>query len=486
MPKKSQDAFLEFLKKKRREVARQPNREERDYSVPLRYGQKTAKARKWLSLGSVLSGGLLLLMVLNGVTLVLLLKERSRTAELAGLVSETEKELASIAQEVPVQTIRSTQSSLSETQKKLRLSLGDTKTGEPALGTAPEKHSISAATSRAAVKTGPDVAPIVPEKAPVSPLPQQEKSTPQSGDRLRSASQTSLEKAEKRVADLSVPPGQTLFPLVFMDSGEQLVLVDKSSKTLFHLRYVQGRSTLAKAYPCIVGSNIKDKEEAGDMATPEGIYFFIEFIAGSKLPKNYGAGAFVLDYPGFLDKREGKTGDKVWLHGHDPEKKLDEVQSTKGCVVMDNDSLRSLSTAIKLGTTPIVIVDRLAFRSADSQKKVAHDINAILNSWQKAWEGADMKKFLRFYSRDFKTADGVDLATYGQRKEQVSRGKKFIQLRLDRKAVLLSQKDNGNSAVVRFRQVYKSSNFGSVSVKSLYFKKGRQGWQIIGESVLPL
>ncbi len=95
MAKKSQDAFLEFLKKKRKEVSKQQIREERDYKSPISADvrESKAKAKSWLSLGGILIGGMLLLIVLNGVTLVLLLKERSKTAELAGIVSQTEKEL---------------------------------------------------------------------------------------------------------------------------------------------------------------------------------------------------------------------------------------------------------------------------------------------------------------------------------------------------------------------------------------------------------
>ena len=484
MPKKSQDAFLEFLKKKRKEVSRQQNREERDYGspIPLTYGERTAKGKSWFSLGGVLIGGMLLLIVLNGATLVLLLKERSKTTELAGIVSQTEKELTYISDEVPRQTIRNTQNSLAEAQKKLRLALGDTKITGPPADVVPEKKVITPATTPGEERAAPEPSSAVPEKAPVAPAVEKP-ATPVVAP--PPSATASPEKAEKRVADLSVPAGQALFPFVFMDSGEQLVLVEKNSRTLFHLRSVQGKLTLAKAYPCIVGKNIKDKEKTGDMATPEGIYFFVEFVPGSKLPKNYGMGAFVLNYPDFLDKKEGKTGDGVWLHGHDPKKRLDEVQSTKGCVVMDNDALRELSTVIKLGTTPIVIVDRLAFRSADNQKKVAQDIISFITAWQKAWEAVDMKKFLRFYSRDFKAADGTDLETFGQRKEQVSKGKKFIQIRLDRRAVLLSQKDQGDMAVVRFRQVYRSNNFNGVGIKSLYLKKGQKGWQIVGESTLP-
>ncbi|HME43999.1 MAG TPA: L,D-transpeptidase family protein [Syntrophorhabdales bacterium] len=484
MPKKSQDAFLEFLKKKRKEVSRSQKQEERDYRspIPLTFAERTAKEKSWFSLGGVLIAGMLLLFLLNGLTLVFLLKERSKTAELASVVSHTEKELTSISEEVPRQTIRNTQSSLIETQKKLRLALGETKITGPTTEMVPEKKSITPAATPGEERPPQESSSPAPEKAQTAPA----------AEKSATAATTpgppvpvSPDKPEKRVADLSVPAGQLPFPFVFVDSGEQLVLVEKNSRTLFHLRSVEGKLTLAKAYPCIVGKNIKDKAKVGDMATPEGIYFFVEFIPGSKLPKNYGMGAFVLNYPDFLDKKEGKTGDGVWLHGHDPKKRLDEVESTKGCVVMDNDALRELSAAIKLGTTPIVIVDRLAYRSADNQKKMAQDIISFMAAWQKAWETVDMKKFFRFYSHDFKTAEGMDLDTFARRKEQVSKGKKFIQIRLDRKAVLLSQKDQGDMAVVRFRQVYRSSNFNGVSIKSLYLKRVQKGWQIVGESTLP-
>ena len=486
--KKSQDAFLEFLKKKRKEVSRQQKQEEREYrtQIPLTYGERTARGKSWFSLGGILVGGVLLLILLNGVTIVLLLKERSRTTELAAVVAQTEKELTYIGDEVPRQTIRNTQNSLSEAQKRLRGALGDTKAAGPVTDAGPERKPITPAAPLDEEKVAPQRPVAAPEKTPIAVAP--EKPAPPAASvpapPAASAPISPLAKVEKRVADFSPPAGQMLFPFVFMDSGEQMLLVDKNARTLFYLRSVQGKLSLAKAYPCIVGKNIKDKAKTGDMATPEGIYFFVEFVVGSKLPKNYGMGAFVMNYPDFLDKKDGKTGDGVWLHGHDPNKRLDEVESTKGCVVMDNDALRELSTVIKLGTTPIVIVDRLAFRNADNQKKLADDIISFMGGWQKAWEEVDMKKFLRFYARDFRTDDGTDLDTFARRKELVSKGKKFIQIRLDRRAVLVSQKDQGDMAVVRFRQTYKSNNFNGVSIKSLYLKKGQKGWQIVGESTL--
>ncbi len=132
--KKSQDAFLEFLKKKRKEVSRQQKQEERQYrtQIPLTYAERTTRGKSWFSLGGILVGGILLLILLNGVTIVLLLKERSRTTELAAVVAQTEKELTYIGDEVPRQTIRNTQNSLSEAQKRLQSALGDTKAAGPA------------------------------------------------------------------------------------------------------------------------------------------------------------------------------------------------------------------------------------------------------------------------------------------------------------------------------------------------------------------
>lgn len=497
MPKKSQDAFLQFLKKKRKEVSKRQVHEERAYQAPieLKFGErpqaaKTAKtAKAGVSQWKLVFTAFLFLILVCGALLFMYLRERLKTDELMRVVAQTEKEISSIADDVPRQTIRNTQTALAETQQKLKLTLADRpKEAKPA---APDKPPATADGKPAPTRVQAKVPPPAPAQEKAAPA--QEKIVPSApvepaADKPSTPTPggvSQAEKAELKAASLVTPAGQVLFPFIHVDSGERVILVEKNTKTLFVLRSVQGKLTSAKSYPCLVGKNIKDKEKTGDMATPEGIYYLVEFVPPSKLSEIYGMGAFVLNYPDFLDKKEGKTGDGVWLHGHDPKKRLEEVQSSKGCVVMSNDHLRELSTMIKLGTTPMVIVDKVAFRSAESQKKVAQELLDFTASWQKSWEDVDMKKFLRFYDKDFTTADGKDLETFAQRKEKVSKEKKFIRLKLDRRAVLLPQKYQGNVAIIRFRQQYRSNNFSSVSVKSLYLKKGQKGWQIIGESVLP-
>jgi murein L,D-transpeptidase YafK len=498
MPKKSQDAFLQFLKKKRKEVSKKQVKGDRGYQAPIEFdfgdrppkvdfGDRPQRVKTGTSQGKLIFISFLFLILACGSLLFFYLRERLKTDELLRVVAQTEKEISSIAEDVPRQTIRNTQTALAETQQKLKLTLADR-----AVQTKPApqdgKQPIAAESKLAAP---PEEAKVPPARVQEKVAPAPEKSAPSApvaaAPEKPSAptAPSQADKADAKAAALATPAGQSPFPFVYVDGGERVILVEKNTKTLFLFSSVQGKLTPAKSYPCLVGKNIKDKEKTGDMATPEGVYYLVEFIPPNKLSENYGMGAFVLNYPDFLDKKEGKTGDGVWLHGHDPRKKLEEVQSSKGCVVMSNDHLRELSTMIKLGTTPIVIVDKVVFRSAESQKKLAQELLAFTASWQKAWEDVDMKKFLRFYSKDFVSADGKDLETFAQRKEKVSKEKKFIKLRLDRRAILLPQKYQGDVAIIRFRQVYRSSNFSSISVKSLYLRKGPKGWQITGESVLP-
>jgi hypothetical protein len=98
--------------------------------------------------------------------------------------------------------------------------------------------------------------------------------------------------------------GMVPIPIVHVKPQEYFLLCEKNAKTLYLFHSEPNRLALIKSYPCIVGSNNGDKREAGDLATPEGIYFLISFL--SSLPEKYGSGAFPLNYPNLLDQKEGK------------------------------------------------------------------------------------------------------------------------------------------------------------------------------------
>jgi murein L,D-transpeptidase YafK len=286
------------------------------------------------------------------------------------------------------------------------------------------------------------------------------------------------------VASLPSSAQETPYPFVFADADEYLLICEKDKKTLYIFRFLDGRFSLIKQYPCVIGANNHDKRREGDFATPEGVYFFLRFAPGKTLAENYGYGAFVLNYPNFLDRRVRKEGGGIWIHGHSTNKSIGiDVLDTKGCIAVSNDTLKDMAGYLKPNGTPIAIVNKLQFSKLESQKELAKEIKNFLSSWRHAWESMNTKKYLSFYSSAFVSGEGMGYHAFKQHKEKTNKTKKFIRVKIENLAILVPPEHSGNIAVARFQQKYNSNNFKSDSKKIFYLKKGKAGWQIIGESM---
>jgi murein L,D-transpeptidase YafK len=300
-------------------------------------------------------------------------------------------------------------------------------------------------------------------KGPPSPLPQEIKGI----------------QEVKETQEIKAPLGMVPLPFVHIKNKDHFLLYDKQSKTLHLYRSEEGAFSLIKSYPCIVGSNNVDKREAGDLATPEGIYFLTSFLTGKSLPEKYGSGAFSLNYPNFLDQKEGKKGSGIWLHGYSD--RLERPPFSEGCVVVKDEILKELIGFIKTGDTPLVIVDTVQYKPGEDQKKLSQIFSHFLKDWKTAWESRDTARHLSFYSRGFVSSDGKNYQKFKEYKSRVNQSKKFIHLQIEQKSFLLSQKDGGQIAIVRMNQDYRSDNFKSYSRKILYLKEKQGKWEIIGE-----
>jgi murein L,D-transpeptidase YafK len=274
------------------------------------------------------------------------------------------------------------------------------------------------------------------------------------------------------------------YPFVLAEADEYLLICEKDQKTLHLFRNTSNRFSLVKSYPCIVGANGLDKTRTGDLATPVGNYFSLRYIPGKSLPEKYGYGAFVLNYPNFLDRKARKDGTGIWLHGHTPGKNLGdpELQSTRGCIAVSNDVLKELTGMLKAGGAPVVVVNRLQFAKVSTQQQLSEEVMAFMKSWGKAWESGKTDPFMSHYASDFVNSEGMNYQAFKRQKEKVNIGKQFIRVKIDNPTILLPQEKGGEIAVVRFTQRYNSNNFQSDSRKLFYLKKGQAGWQIIGES----
>ena len=75
--------------------------------------------------------------------------------------------------------------------------------------------------------------------------------------------------------------------------------------------------------------------------TPEGIYFLENEYDDRYLAPIYGKKAFTTDYPNYLDKKAGKNGSAIWIHGTNKQLK---PRDSNGCVAMNNKDILELET----------------------------------------------------------------------------------------------------------------------------------------------
>ncbi len=315
--------------------------------------------------------------------------------------------------------------------------------------------------------------------------PEERKTPPLVAKALRETKapqEVKVSQEAKTPQDTKNLPARVPFSFLHVKDKDYFLLCDKQNKLLSLYRSEGTTFSLIKNYSCIVGSNNVDKKEAGDLATPEGIYFLTSFLTGKGLPEKYGSGAFSLNYPNFLDRSEGKKGSGIWLHGYSD--RLERPPFSEGCVVVKDEFLKELIGSIKLGDTPLVIVNTLQYKTAEDQQRLFQHLSHLLKDWETAWEGRDTAKYLSFYSRDFVSSDGKNYQKFKEYKSRVNQSKKFIQVQLELKSFLLSQKNGGRIALVRMNQDYRSDNFRSYSRKVLYLQEKQGKWEIIGEVAL--
>lgn len=125
--------------------------------------------------------------------------------------------------------------------------------------------------------------------------------------------------------------------IVTLSSG-YIIVVDKEYQKLY-VFHKNGTFTKVFEAPCSTGKNSGTKQVAGDAKTPSGIFFATKMLSNPGPPEIYGSMAFPLDYPTISDKRAGRNGNNIWIHG--TTKTLLPMQ-TKGCVALHGKYIKKL------------------------------------------------------------------------------------------------------------------------------------------------
>jgi len=128
------------------------------------------------------------------------------------------------------------------------------------------------------------------------------------------------------------------------------ILVVKHTRSL----YIQRGGKTFLTFSCALGRNpIGDKQRAGDMKTPEGIYRMVGKTTQVKYHKGY-----LISYPDSAHvakalKMGVQPGDQIMVHGSS-EKKKSLKDWTNGCIAISNAGMDSLFKYV-LPRTPIEI-----------------------------------------------------------------------------------------------------------------------------------
>lgn len=290
---------------------------------------------------------------------------------------------------------------------------------------------------------------------------------------------------EVRASDHKNPPPPGHLPrhiLRLEPAQKHAIIVDTRRSRVYLYENASGAPRLVRDYYSTIGKQGWAKEREGDKKTPVGAYYVTSHIPGKKLPDFYGWGAFPLNYPNELDRRMGRTGYGIWIHGVPSDTYARSPLASDGCVVLANPELEELAAHVKPGVTPVVIAKDVEWLAADAWRAESDAFAALFEQWRRDWESRDVERYLAHYAKSF-SADGFDFASWASHKRRVTSAKKWIKLDLGSVSMLRSPGAQP-AIVVTFDQDYRSDSTSQRSRKRQYWVREDGRWKIAYEAQL--
>jgi len=256
------------------------------------------------------------------------------------------------------------------------------------------------------------------------------------------------------------------------------LVVDSRRSRLYVFENVGGHPHFVADYYVTLGKNGVDKTREGDQKTPIGVYHVTANLPRQKLTDFYGAGAYPINYPNAWDRRLGRNGHGIWLHGTPSDTYSRPPRASDGCIVLANADLEAVGRTLQIGLTPVIIADDIEWTDAAVLESERKSLAGAFEAWRAAWESRDADKYLRFYGARFNSGD-QDLAAWSEHKRKVNSSKNWIKVAISRVAMLRYPREK--FVVVSFDQDYRSSNLSNVMRKRQYWIKEDGRWQILYE-----
>lgn len=303
------------------------------------------------------------------------------------------------------------------------------------------------------------------------------------------ASNTDLEllrdEARQRmraVTDLQPNNKIPAYLLNLEDDYRHALVVDASRSRLYVYENRAGLPLRVADFYVTIGKAGAGKQKEGDNRTPVGIYSISGFKSSKELGDFYGSGAFTLSYPNEWDRRQGRSGHGIWIHGSPSNTYSRAPRASEGCVVLANDDLTRLGGYIKPGKTPVIIAEQVEWVSQDALDARRNDLAAAIDQWRVDWESRDTARLLTHYSATFHN-DEQNLSSFAANKHKVNADKAWIKIGLDKVSLLLYP-ERSDFALVSFVQNYRSNSLNDRTTKRQFWSRENGRWKIIHETSL--
>ena len=257
------------------------------------------------------------------------------------------------------------------------------------------------------------------------------------------------------------------------------VVVDTKKSRLYVYENVNGQPRFVADYYMSHGKNGIDKLREGDQKTPIGVYHVTASLPKEKLADRYGDAAFPINYPNNWDRRHGRSGSGIWLHGTASDTFARGPMSSDGCVSLTNADLNILRPLIQVGLTPVIISDTVEWLSQDNWNSERVALKDAIEQWRRDWESLNTGAYLSHYAKNF-DGDGLNLRQWSERKRSVNAGKSWAKIALSNIS-MFRYPGKEDMVVVTFDQDYKSSNLTGNMKKRLYWIKDGARWKIVDE-----
>lgn len=257
------------------------------------------------------------------------------------------------------------------------------------------------------------------------------------------------------------------------------LVVDLEGNRLHIFRNHADPPVHAESLYVAIGKNGGDKLLEGDEKTPVGIYYVKSYRSPRELPAIYGAGALPINYPNTWDRRLGRSGSGIWIHGSDKDAATLPPQSSRGCLTLADPDFLSVAKSVELARTPVIISNRLTWSSPEEIQARRRSVAAALEAWRRDWESLDTDAYLGHYSASFRT-ETMSLRAWTAHKRRVNAHKRFIRVALSEIGIY-GYPGERDLVLVTFHQDYRSSNFNQRKWKQQFWRLEEGGWHIVHE-----